>query len=248
VFSFATSGTGSIGAFVLLWLLIPASPFFVVQWVALLLQTLLYKGNDEKTSGSLWSCLSSGGVRSKYSALPKGRCETGCFLPFAGVLSVLKMPHFVRFLSSFYASYRRHCYMGCYIFCMRSVLPNALFRWIHHSVVRAPQPISVGRSLRCVQLDQYESLATLRLQSSRTSLCVRSQASLLLLVHARGVSLVRLLEYFALVCPFLRRYDVPQLSRLNSAMKNDTQRSYENKYTIEFRHFSWMCDRIVYAH
>jgi len=72
-------------------------------------------------------------------------CETGCFLPFAGVLSVLKLPHFVRFLSSFSARYRRRCYMGCYIFGIRSGLPHALFRRINHPVVNAPQPIYVRR-------------------------------------------------------------------------------------------------------
>jgi len=68
-------------------------------------------------------------------------CETGCFLLFAGVHSVLKLPHFVRFLSSFPAKYRRRCYMGCYIFGIRSSLPHALFRRINHPAVHAPQPI-----------------------------------------------------------------------------------------------------------
>src|SRR6266480_5687447 len=97
-------------------------------------------------------------------------CETGCFWLFAGVLSVLKLPHFVRFLSSFSTRYRRRCYMGCYIFSIHSGLPHALFRRIHLIAVHAPQPISLERWKKRVQLDQYGSLAALRLQSSRTSL------------------------------------------------------------------------------
>jgi hypothetical protein len=93
-------------------------------------------------------------------------CETGCFLLFAGVHSVLKLPRFVRFLSSFPAKYRRRCYMGCYIFSNRSGLPRALFRRINHPAVHAPRPISTRHCRKCVRLDRYVSFATLRLQSS----------------------------------------------------------------------------------
>jgi hypothetical protein len=66
-------------------------------------------------------------------------CEMGCFLLFAGVLFVLKLPHFVRFLSSFSARYRRRCYMRCYIFSIRSGLSSAPFRRINHPALHAPQ-------------------------------------------------------------------------------------------------------------
>jgi hypothetical protein len=83
---------------------------------------------------------------------------------------VLNLPHFVRFLSSFSARDRWPCYMGCSIFNIRSGLPHALFRRIHLLAVYAPQPISLKRWKKRVQLDQYGSLAALRLLSSRTSL------------------------------------------------------------------------------
>jgi hypothetical protein len=60
--------------------------------------------------------------------------------------------------------------MGCSIFNIRSGLPHALFRRIHLLAVYAPQPISLKRWKKRVQLDQYGSLAALRLLSSRTSL------------------------------------------------------------------------------
>jgi len=83
---------------------------------------------------------------------------------------VLNLPHFVRFLSSFSARDRWPCYMGCSIFNIRSGLPHALFRRIHLLAVYVPQPISLNRWKKRVQLDQYGSLAALRLLSSRTSL------------------------------------------------------------------------------
>jgi hypothetical protein len=78
----------------------------------------------------------------RNSGGPHTGCETGCFLLFASVHSVLKLPHFDRFLSSFSAKYRRRCYMGCYIFSIRSGLPHALFRRMNHPSVHAPRPIS----------------------------------------------------------------------------------------------------------
>ena len=83
---------------------------------------------------------------------------------------MLKSPHFVRFLSSFSAKYRRRCYMGCYIFSFLSGLPHALFEQMHLLAVHALQPISLKRSMIRVQLNQYGALATHRWQSSRTSL------------------------------------------------------------------------------
>jgi len=60
--------------------------------------------------------------------------------------------------------------MCCSIFNIRSGLPHALFRRILLLAVYAPQPISLKRWKKRVQLDQYGSLAALRLLSSRTSL------------------------------------------------------------------------------
>ena len=67
-----------------------ATPLAYLKMGDSALQPLLYKGECKEASSSLYPCLSYGGVRSKYSVVPKGGLDTRCSLVFAPVHCVLE--------------------------------------------------------------------------------------------------------------------------------------------------------------